>query len=236
MLGTAIVAVLVGGALLVASGGAADAAPAAPCKPQGLNKEISQADVVFRGVVDKARAVRGKGDQRTRTYKVTADRVYQSSLVADKVRVTAEIGAACPPPELTEGKRYIFFVTEQGSRLVSTSATARATHRLTTQVEAKLGSGKAAPQRQAAQRRVHPGRRRHPAAAVAPARTRSGAGRPERARTVRRQPRGPAYDLNEPERICANRGTPAGARRLDLRRTRSQPRPTRLRSPVQEKA
>ena len=69
--------------------------------------------------------------------------MYQSSLVADKVRVTAEIGAACPPPKLTEGKRYIFFVTEQGSRLVSTSATARATHRLTTQVEAKLGSGKA---------------------------------------------------------------------------------------------
>jgi hypothetical protein len=143
VLGTAIVSVLVAGALLVASGGAADAAPAARCKPQGLNKEIRQADVVFRGVVDKARAVRGHGDQRTRTYKVTADRVYQSSLVADKVRVTAEIGAACPPPELAEGKRYIFFVTEQGSRLVSTSATARATHRLTTQVEAKLGSGKA---------------------------------------------------------------------------------------------
>ena len=143
MLGTAIIAVLVGGALLVASGGAADAAPAAPCTPKSLNKEIRQADVVFRGVVDKARAVRGHGDQRTRTYKVTADRVYQSSLVADKVRVTAEIGAACPPPELTEGKRYIFFVTEQGSRLVSTPATARATHRLTTQVEDKLGSGKA---------------------------------------------------------------------------------------------
>jgi hypothetical protein len=143
VLGTAIVSVLVAGALLVASGGAADAAPQARCKPQGLNKEIRQADVVFRGVVDKARAVRGHGDQRTRTYKVTADRVYQSSLVADKVRVTAEIGAACPPPELAEGKRYIFFVTEQGSRLVSTSATARATHRLTTQVEAKLGSGKA---------------------------------------------------------------------------------------------
>ena len=143
MLGTAIVAVLVGGALLVATGGAADAAPAAPCTPTSLNKEIRQADVVFRGVVDKARAVRGKGDQRTRTYKVTADRVYQSSLVADKVRVTAEIGTPCPPPELTEDKRYIFFVTEQGSRLVSTPATARATHRLTTQVEDKLGSGKA---------------------------------------------------------------------------------------------
>ena len=73
MLGTAIVAVLVGGALLVATGGAADAAPAAPCTPTSLNKEIRQADVVFRGVVDKARAVRGKGDQRTRTYKVTAE-------------------------------------------------------------------------------------------------------------------------------------------------------------------
>jgi hypothetical protein len=140
VLGTALSAVLVGGALLTAP---AAAAPARPCAPKTLKKEIKQADVVFRGRVDRARPVRGKGDSRTRTYQVTADRVYQSSLVTDRVRVTAELGATCRPPRLSEGKRYIFFVTEQGSRLVSTPATARASHHLTTKVEAKLGSGKA---------------------------------------------------------------------------------------------
>jgi len=139
-LGTAVSAVLVGSALFLTP--AASAAPAKPCAPKGLNKQIRQADVVFRGMVDQAQAPHGKGADRTRTYKVTADRVYQSSLVADRVRVTAELGVKCPPPDLAEGKRYIFFVNEQGSRLVSTSATARATHQLTTKVEAKLGSGK----------------------------------------------------------------------------------------------
>jgi hypothetical protein len=134
-------AVLLGGALLVSPA----AAGPAPCRPKSLNQEIKQADVVFRGLVDKARPPQGKGDQRRRTYNVTADRVYRSSLVTDRVRVTAQVGTACRPPQLTEGKRYIFFVTEQGSRLVSTPATARATGKLTSQVEAKLGSGKDAP-------------------------------------------------------------------------------------------
>jgi hypothetical protein len=140
-LATAVSAVLVGSALLAAPATAAGP-PTKPCAPNGLNKQIRQADVVFRGMVDQAQAPHGKGADRTRIYKVTADRVYQSSLVADRVRVTAELGAKCVPPTLAEGKRYIFFVNEQGSRLVSTSATARATHQLTTQVEAKLGSGK----------------------------------------------------------------------------------------------
>ena len=137
MLGTVVSAVLLGGALVMAAGATAAAAPA--CAPKSLNKEIKQADVVFRGVVDSAQAPRGKGAERTRTYKVTADRVYQSSLVTDRVRVTSELGATCPPPDLTEGKRYIFFVTEQGSRLLSTPATARASRKLTHQVEARLG-------------------------------------------------------------------------------------------------
>lgn len=142
MIGAAVSALLLGSALVAASGAPAMAAPVKPCAQKSLNKEISQADVVFRGMVDKVKPVRGKGAERTRTYNVTADRVYQSSLVTDRVRVTAELGAACPPPDLAQGKRYIFFVTEQGSRLVSTSATARATRAFTNQVEDKLGSGK----------------------------------------------------------------------------------------------
>jgi hypothetical protein len=141
VLGAAISAVLAGGAVLTVTAGSAAAAPAAPCAQRSLNKEIKRADVVFRGIVDKARAVHGTGDQRTRTYKVTADRVYQSTLVTDRVRVTVEVGATCAPTDLVEGKRYIFFVTEEGSRLVSTSATARASRTLTDQVVAKLGDG-----------------------------------------------------------------------------------------------
>src|SRR4051795_13234650 len=132
-------AALAGGVLLAAS--PAQARTAAPCRERSLHQEIKRADVVFRGVVDKVRPVRGKGHLRTRTYKVTADRVYRSSLVTDSVRVTAEVGARCPPPDLTKHKRYIFFVTEEGSRLVSTSATARASHHLTARVVAKLGDG-----------------------------------------------------------------------------------------------
>jgi len=43
------------------------AAPA-PCAPKSLNKEIKKADVVFRGMVDKAKPVRGKGDARTQKF------------------------------------------------------------------------------------------------------------------------------------------------------------------------
>jgi hypothetical protein len=141
-IGTAVSAVLVGSAVLVASSAPATAtAPGGACRHRSLNQEIKHADVVFRGVVDKAGRAHGKRTHRTRVYRVTADRVYQGSLVTDKVRVTAEVGVTCPPPDLAQRKRYIFFVTEVGSRLVSTSATARASHKLTDQVVAKLGDG-----------------------------------------------------------------------------------------------
>lgn len=132
-----VVALAGSGAVL---GAPAQAAPAT-CAQPGLAKQIKQADVVFRGVVDKVRPVKGKGKHRTRTYKITADRVYQHSLVADSVVVTAAVGTACPPATLHQGKRYIFFVKEDASRLMATPATARATSKLTAKVVARLGTG-----------------------------------------------------------------------------------------------
>jgi hypothetical protein len=140
VLGVAVCAALVGGALLSGAPAQASRAPAS-CPHPGLAKQVKQADVVFRGRVSKARPVKGHGTQRFRTYKVKADRVYQSSLVTDSVVVTSDVGKACPPPALAQGRRYIFFVTEHGSRLVAMAATARATPKLTRQVVAKLGSG-----------------------------------------------------------------------------------------------
>ena len=139
LLGAALIAAFAGGSAVVALPGPASAAPA--CRQPSLSRQVKQADVVFRGVVDQVRAARGGGTHRIRTYRVKADRVYRGSLVTDTVVVTAEIGARCPPPTLAHGKRYIFFATEQGSRLVSTSATAPANHRLTSQVVARLGDG-----------------------------------------------------------------------------------------------
>jgi hypothetical protein len=130
-------------ALLVAT--MADPAPAAtaprPCAPTTLKQDIKKADVVFRGSVAKATPVRGKGDQRTRSYRVQPDRVYKSSLVTEKVTVTAAVGTRCDVPVLKEGKRYLFFVTEDGSRLMATTATDRAGHALTRKVVARLGDG-----------------------------------------------------------------------------------------------
>jgi hypothetical protein len=139
ILGVALLVAMSGGTVALGSPGPATAASA--CPHPTLSQQVKQADVVFRGVVDKVRPVRGNGSHRIRTYRVKADRVYQGSLVTDAVVVTAEVGARCPPPTLARGKRYIFFVTEQGSRLVSTASTARASHQLTAQVVAKVGNG-----------------------------------------------------------------------------------------------
>ena len=139
LLGAAVLVAIFGATVVVLAPGPATAATT--CPHPSLTQQVKQADVVFRGVVDKVRPVRGQGSDRFRTYRVKADRVYQGSLVTDAVVVTAEVGARCPPPTLAHGKRYVFFATEQGSRLVSTASTARATHRLTAQVVAKLGTG-----------------------------------------------------------------------------------------------
>lgn len=130
-------------ALLAMAPLSASAAPAAPsgCPPTTFKQDVKKADVVFRGAVSKVGKVRGKGDQRTRSYKVTADRVYKSSLVTDEVIVTARVGTDCDVPLLSQGRRYIFFVTEHGSQLIATPATAKASHALTAKVVAHLGDG-----------------------------------------------------------------------------------------------
>ncbi|HET7431156.1 MAG TPA: hypothetical protein VFJ89_06600 [Nocardioides sp.] len=136
--GGAVSVALLAGTLLLAP--AASAAPG-PCAPTTFKQDVKKADVVFRGVVTKVGKVRGKGDQRMRNYKVEADRVYQASLVGDRVIVTAAVGTDCDVPLLDKNARYIFFVTEDGSRLLATRATAKATHSLTRKVVAKLGDG-----------------------------------------------------------------------------------------------
>src|SRR5262245_14971731 len=136
--GGALLATLLAGTLATAA--PVTAAPG-PCAPSTLKKDIKKADVVFRGVVTNAKPVRGKGDQRHRDYRVQVDRVYKSSLVTEKVTVTADVGTRCDIPVLKEDRRYLFFATEDGARLMATNATAPATDKLTRKVVAKLGDG-----------------------------------------------------------------------------------------------
>ncbi len=124
---------------LVAAPATASAAP--DCPTPTLDQAIARAHVVFRGEVKHVRGVQGAGKHRTRTYRVVSDRVYKSSLVQPSVVVTARVGTPCALPTLSQGKRYIFFVTERGARLMATSSTARATPKLTRQVVNRLGSG-----------------------------------------------------------------------------------------------
>lgn len=140
----AATALLAGVAPLGATPGAASAAVAPACPRTTVKLDIKAADAVFRGVVTKARAVHGTGSHRTREYRVTVDRVYKGSLVTDKVRVTTRLRATrCNPlPALVEGRRFIFFTTEKGARLLATTGTARARHQLTRQVVKQLGDGK----------------------------------------------------------------------------------------------
>lgn len=119
----------------------AHAAPARACPKTTLDQDIARADVVFRGIVKKVRPARADGKHRFRSYLVLSDRVYKSSLVTRVVVVTARVDGDCTLPTLTEGGRYIFFALERGSRLMATTATGKATPRLTHQVVQRLGSG-----------------------------------------------------------------------------------------------
>ena len=134
-----VAAACVAATTLVALPGSAHAAR--PCPDPTLGRDIDQADVVFRGEVTKARPAHRSGQRATRSYKVTADRVYKSSLVTDQVVVTARTGTRCALSRLRTGTRYIFFVTEHRSRLLAESGTAEATPRFTRQVVHRLGNG-----------------------------------------------------------------------------------------------
>ncbi len=117
----------------------AHAAPA--CPKTTLDRDIARADVVFRGIVKKVPPAHTVGKHRLRSYPVISDRVYKSSLVTRAVVVTARVDGDCTLPTLTQGGRYIFFALERGSRLMATTATAKATPKLTHQVVTRLGSG-----------------------------------------------------------------------------------------------
>jgi hypothetical protein len=145
-LGVAVVALVAGAAVLGAGGGTASAAASRRCPSGTVKHDIAAADTVFRGVVTKVRGPSGTGKHRTRDYRVAVDRVYKGSLVTDKVVVTARVGSTAPPacalPVLVKGERYIVFATEKGARLLATTATAKAGHRLTHRVVKRLGDGK----------------------------------------------------------------------------------------------
>lgn len=148
-LATALAAGLVAGlaaGLLVLPAAPSTAAPR--CPRLTVKEDVAAVDAVFRGVVHDASAVHGTGKYRTRAYRVAVDRFYKGSLVTRSVVVTVRAvshGCGLLAGKLTKGKRYIFFATERGTKLMAASATAPATSSLTHQVMKLLGNGKRPP-------------------------------------------------------------------------------------------
>lgn len=120
-------------------------ASAAPtrCPGSTVKQAAAAADSVFRGTVSHVGAAHGAGKQRFRTYRLSADRTYQGTLVTRYPMVTVKVsGTGCVLPKLTNGKRYLVFAHESGSRLVAGAGTGKASHTLTRKVVGLLGSGR----------------------------------------------------------------------------------------------
>jgi hypothetical protein len=139
---TGLATVLVAGVVALPAS-PSEAAPS--CPKLTVKQDVARADAVFRGVVKTVSSVHGTGKQRTRNYRVAADRVYQGSLVTKSVVVTVRTsagGCGLLVDTLTKGRRYIFFADERGTQLVAASATAPAKAPLTSKVVKLLGNGK----------------------------------------------------------------------------------------------
>jgi hypothetical protein len=120
-----------------------DAAPA--CPKLTLRQDAARADAVFRGVVKSVGSAQGSGKQRSRNYRVSADRIYQGSVLTKSVVVSVRTtagGCGVLVGSLSKGSRYIFFANERGTQLVAARATAHAGRALTHQVVKLLGNGK----------------------------------------------------------------------------------------------
>ena len=139
---TLLAAALLAG-LLVVPASPSTAAPA--CPKLTVKQDVAAVHAVFRGVVHSASKVHGTGKYRSRVYRVAVDRAYKGSLVTRSVVVTARAvrsGCGLLAGKLSKGKRYIFFATERGTKLMAARATAPATSSLTHQVVKLLGNGK----------------------------------------------------------------------------------------------
>ena len=131
--------------VLACSGVVLSQVPAHACKcvAGSVSQEAGRADAVFSGLlVGTSTDTVGPRNRRASVLEIEADTVFKGDVVRPRVEVRSA-NDSCGLGNLPAGRRYVFFVAEQGGDFVSDqcSGTARESKRLTTQVEDVLGSG-----------------------------------------------------------------------------------------------
>ena len=112
------------------------------CVQSDVRTDIKRADAVFRGVVVDSSGTSGGTNRDSATYEIEADTVYQGDVRTSSVEVRSR-NNDCSLGELKSDEPYVFFVTEDGSKLLADKCggTAESSGKLVNQVEQVLGQG-----------------------------------------------------------------------------------------------
>jgi hypothetical protein len=112
------------------------------CVQSDVSSDIKSADAVFSGVLVDSSGTAAGSKSDFATYEVEGDTVYKGNVRTSTVEVRSR-NDDCSLGDLEADKRYVFFVTEQGTdlRADQCGGTAASSGKLVRQVEQVLGDG-----------------------------------------------------------------------------------------------
>lgn len=120
----------------------APAHAACRCITSDVRGDLDRADAVFGGVVVDSSGTSGGSKSDFATYQIEADTLYTGDVRTSRVEVRSR-NDDCALGELEADRRYVFFVTEEGSELRTDrcSGTTASSSRLVRQIEQEVGEG-----------------------------------------------------------------------------------------------
>jgi hypothetical protein len=112
------------------------------CVQSDLRTDINRADAVFAGVVVDSSGTSGGSSSAFATYQIEADTLYKGDVRTSTVEVRSQ-NDDCALGDLKADRRYVFFVTEEGSELRTDrcSGTTASSSGLVSQIEQEVGAG-----------------------------------------------------------------------------------------------
>lgn len=111
------------------------------CVQSDVRTDIKRADAVFSGIVVESSGTSGSKNDFA-SYQVKADTLYKGDVRTSSLEVRSQ-NDDCGLGDLKADRRYVFFVTEDGSQLRTDrcSGTAPSSSGLIRQIEQELGEG-----------------------------------------------------------------------------------------------
>jgi hypothetical protein len=112
------------------------------CVQSDVKTDIKRADAVFSGVVVDSSGTARSSKSDFATYEIEADTLFKGDVPTSTVEVRSK-NNDCSLGDLKADKRYVFFITEQGSefRADRCGGTTTRTAGLVSDVEASTGEG-----------------------------------------------------------------------------------------------